>query len=80
MSRKCSHADLPCLSITAIRDPEAKRAALLALVLQLPKPHFDTLRYLMMHLNRYAPSYPFMYIYVAPPLTACLLWPFRCSV
>ncbi|KAL7415276.1 hypothetical protein BDY24DRAFT_338178 [Mrakia frigida] len=35
-----------------IRDLDAKRAALLPLVRQLPKAHFDTLRYLMLHLNR----------------------------
>lgn len=36
-----------------IRDLDAKRAALLPLVRQLPKAHFDTLRYLMLHLNRF---------------------------
>lgn len=37
---------------SVLRDPIAKRDQLHRLVHQLPKPYFETLKYLMLHLNR----------------------------
>ncbi|CDZ98300.1 Chimaerin and related Rho GTPase activating proteins [Phaffia rhodozyma] len=40
------------VSAAMIRDPEVKKEQLSALIHQLPKPHFETLKFLMLHLNR----------------------------
>lgn len=44
----------PCLlfSHTDIRDTANKHAALCALLKELPRNHYDTLKILMLHLNR----------------------------
>lgn len=43
------------LCVSAIKDQREKHEALLNLVYQLPREHFQTLRMLMLHLHRYVP-------------------------
>ncbi|KDQ15273.1 hypothetical protein BOTBODRAFT_31930 [Botryobasidium botryosum FD-172 SS1] len=40
------------VAAASLREPREKHAALSRLVLQLPREHYHTLRYLMLHLNR----------------------------